>query len=1457
MDSIVELSVLATGGTATGIVDLYGTEPITLSMSISDVKDIKKRKTTFSHRFTVPGSKNNNILFNNIFEIGIDCQFDPRKKTPCQLTIDTLPVMSNGQLQLTGIIVDDQNNVVYEIVVQDEAISLIDTIGDAELTDLDFSDMTHNWDYNGITNSWTGNGTYQTYFYPLIDYYDFTITNMNSGNGVEINQIFPATQVKTIVDRIFSAAGFSYTSTLFDSSYFKNLYLPYNGTVLLNQVSGFSQDRSFQAQTTATTITNVPAPVTLPVAYTYNSPFAILEAYEDTSYPNFDNGNLYSATSFTYSSDTYSEQIFSVQLDYEFSCLDSLVSFSAMHTVKFFRSTHFLGLQPYDTVTEPFGTSPINTRKQKIFSANLLNAPTNALHEPAKPGELFWVEISFHFEVATSIPTTITHTLYPDNTFFYNFVSNKVLPNQTIDYNSWIPKKTKQIDFINSLLNMHNAYVVPDKNNSKKLLIEARDTYYATGTTKNWTNKLDLTQKVNEQLLSEQTNKRFVFSYKEDKDFYNENFKVATNRVFGDEYVVIDNNFIKEDKKITDGIIFSPTPSVAVLESGAFVPPGSPTITADEFIIPKIGKVDSSGNFGKTEFNLRILQKHANTLLPLLPVNNWKLAGNNQTKYPYLGHLSHPITGNTDVNFGAVRYEYYKLDSITNQNLVNRYWRTYLDQIADKDSKLITCYIHLNPFDIQDFKFSDSIFADGLTDEGGHYYIVNSIDYVATANVSSKVELIKVKEKHVNSVRTGIVGHITLPTQVISLAGGVTYSTGSVAVGTDVIISQGSPGSVGIGSKIIVEGGSPSSVAYGEDLKISAGSGKSFIIGSGITVNEFSTNTFAVGNNITIASGLTGVMAIGDNINAISGNTLYTNNIVLSSGSTINGTPLSAVTGGPYLPLSGGSMDSLAVIKSANGGGQIDLDAFGTAGEVLITNDNGAYGDSYIDLYTGGIDIGTTGAFTITGNNGYLYSNGSFTKLNSDFGRLLFQSGNTELNGLTNLKLIAATDFKIYSSGVGANIFQFNGDYSGYFADDSLVAKPTILIGTTDSTVNSGVTNSVILGGIGLTATTSNTVYVPNITIAYGGTINGTAFSAITGSSFLWSAGTGPQSIILNTIGGNTASGQYSFAGGSYNLASGYNSLIVGGKINTATTSYSTIVGGFGNESSGYNSIVGAGKINRASGNFSSIAGGAYNIASAQYSSIGGGKSNTASGVHSSVIGGKNNLASGAYSSVLGGLGNTSSGAFSTSEGSGTTASGIASHAEGRLSEANNYYAHAEGHLCFANGSSSHAECHLTYSNGNYSHSEGDSTRAYGTASHAEGDSSVASGDSSHAEGFTTVAFGNFSHSEGYVTTASGTSSHSGGENTFANGNSSFVHGTGSTANGVATIVLGCDITGNKNNTVYAPALELENTLGYLLLNRLTTTQRNALTAVNGMLIYNTTDNKFQGYENSVWVNLI
>lgn len=50
--------------------------------------------------------------------------------------------------------------------------------------------------------------------------------------------------------------------------------------------------------------------------------------------------------------------------------------------------------------------------------------------------------------------------------------------------------------------------------------------------------------------------------------------------------------------------------------------------------------------------------------------------------------------------------------------------------------------------------------------------------------------------------------------------------------------------------------------------------------------------------------------------------------------------------------------------------------------------------------------------------------------------------------------------------------------------------------------------------------------------------------------------------------------------------------------------------------------------------------------------------------------------------------------------------------------------------------------------------------------------------------------------------------------------------------------------------------MDLTSTTGALLLTRMTTTQRDALTAVNGMLIYNSTLNRIEAYENGSWVDL-
>ena len=74
------------------------------------------------------------------------------------------------------------------------------------------------------------------------------------------------------------------------------------------------------------------------------------------------------------------------------------------------------------------------------------------------------------------------------------------------------------------------------------------------------------------------------------------------------------------------------------------------------------------------------------------------------------------------------------------------------------------------------------------------------------------------------------------------------------------------------------------------------------------------------------------------------------------------------------------------------------------------------------------------------------------------------------------------------------------------------------------------------------------------------------------------------------------------------------------------------------------------------------------------------------------------------------------------------------------------------------------------------------------------------------------------------------------------------------------TVVINKD--GNLGINILTPTEKLDvvgnvKTSGFVQFGSLTTVQRDALTPANGMVIYNSTDNKFQGYENGGWASLI
>ena len=215
--------------------DCYDNESILLNYSIVDVKDTASRNTSFSKEITLPGTPKNNQFFKNIFDVNIDLEitsYNPKRALPAKIIIGSRTVFQ-GNLQLLSI-TKNQKQVEYNVVLTGILKNLLYNFGDYTLQQLDLSEYNHQRNKTTIRNSWNyqivkNSSNYDAtnlgegYVYPYIIY----------GNSQDINLVsyvydnYPAPYVKTIIDKLFEFGGYTYTSTFFNSDYFKKLIIPY------------------------------------------------------------------------------------------------------------------------------------------------------------------------------------------------------------------------------------------------------------------------------------------------------------------------------------------------------------------------------------------------------------------------------------------------------------------------------------------------------------------------------------------------------------------------------------------------------------------------------------------------------------------------------------------------------------------------------------------------------------------------------------------------------------------------------------------------------------------------------------------------------------------------------------------------------------------------------------------------------------------------------------------------------------------------------------------------------------------------------------------------------------------------------------------------------------------------------------------------------------------------------
>jgi len=648
---------------------------VQLTFAIDDVANFSSRETTFSKQIVLPGTGNNNTIFGHIAEMGsnnpyspgqpnIGAAFNVAQTSRAELRLNGLLVL-RGVFRLTGII-KEGDMLEYEGALFGELSGLMAEISNKKLEDLDFSDYDHAWTHSNISASWDatkGSG----YFYPLIDYGLYRETEIVANQGdYDIGTLRPAFYVKEYIDKMFAAAGYTYSSTFFNTDYFKSLIIPHNAKELTNN-DPIALDRNADENQTFSSRTYL-----IPFVFGDLGLFTTSDSKTFTLGGATDiNANITAQVNIeTY--DGFTNDI-RLQIRKNGATIKEItIGAIGTHTV----NIEDVGLAVSDTVSIRFADLTIGA--EMYYTGNVTILTTTPIPIIAQYGSQLYV-------------------------------------------NDSIPKGIFQKDFLASIIKMFNLYIYEDKENEKTLNIVPYVDFMSANDI-DWTYKVARDKSWQISPMGNLNGRIFEYKYKDDADFYNESYRKKFNQNYGDRQ--FDTGFQFSNDKQTTEIMFAGSPLIKYDNN-------------DKYVVAIYKKSNELSAEDRMDSNIRILFSKKKS------ANSWNIKTSSgdfaKTSYGYAGHLDDPITPTQDLNFGAPSEVYFTVGTYPSQNLFNRFWSSYIAEIADKDSKLLMCHVYLKPLDIVQLDFSKTVFIDGI-----RFRLNKVLDYDVTNNELVKVELLKI-----------------------------------------------------------------------------------------------------------------------------------------------------------------------------------------------------------------------------------------------------------------------------------------------------------------------------------------------------------------------------------------------------------------------------------------------------------------------------------------------------------------------------------------------------------------------------------------------------------------------------------------------------------------------------------------------------------------------------------------
>lgn len=676
-----------------------------ITYAIDDLQNIDSKATSFTKTIILPGTANNNKLLGNIFEFNnsnftldalqnVGYNFNASKAAKCRIECDGL-LQIKGVFRLLEIIIDGLQ-VEYECSIFGELGGFVSKLSNKKLEDLDFSSYDHNYTVSNITTSWANDNTGDGYYYPLIDYGNVSVNKKD----FQVKAFRPALHVREYIDKIITNAGYTWQSDFFNTDFFKRLIVPNNGKSLM-----VPKNQIFYSTSNLDYYLNENVTVTNSAVYVDN-----------VTIPSFVGGLFTTSNNkeFTYTG-TSTDINLSFAIAMNFNISGGIINarksiYSKFEIIKNGDVVFYNG--------QIYGRSNNGSQYAYFSNTTTLSLDTSDV-------------------ISVRVTTTIVNLSLGTANFILDVIGNSITIDSPVPvlspaeigdlirFNEIQPKNIFQKDFFTSILKMFNLMVTEDKDVEKKLIIEPYINFFDTTPSSylDWNYKVDYGKPIRITPMSELNARVYKFKYKQDSDYYNENYRKRYSEGYGDR--VFDNGFefAKDTQQLE--VIFSN--SVLTGFSG------------EDKVFPAIFK-KSNGIEDSIDHNIRIMQAKMIT-----GVASWNILNNttiltSTTNYPYAGHLDDPDAPDADLCFGVpLELQFALVSGNLSNNLFNAYYSPYMAEITDKDSRLVAINMKLTAQDIYNLDFSKFRYING-----GIYRLNKIIDYNPGDNSTVKCEFLRV-----------------------------------------------------------------------------------------------------------------------------------------------------------------------------------------------------------------------------------------------------------------------------------------------------------------------------------------------------------------------------------------------------------------------------------------------------------------------------------------------------------------------------------------------------------------------------------------------------------------------------------------------------------------------------------------------------------------------------------------